>query len=226
MEFDLDKKGSRFLCRALTNRRPRKLEARGDSKESRLTHDVTDLEIFHFKIGLRHLIHLSRKSHMLHGMISIWLPYCIYDWIQALSCNWKWSLICDWINICNFYKILHHRRCAMICQNGAGSGLQHWVDSGPIVAQCDLCTWIWLNQYHIFLTMPTHKSRTCDTFVTRNWPIDPLKIYRYGEKRYCLSTREYLNPYSWKWAIGRRTGWPWFVKSPLAHDVVLTIWTR
>ena len=39
-----DNKGTMFLCLALTNRSPRKLEAQGDSKWSRLTHGVTDLD--------------------------------------------------------------------------------------------------------------------------------------------------------------------------------------
>ena len=42
---------------------------------------------FHLRIGLRHLLHISRKSHMLHGMISIQVSHSIYDWIKALSCN-------------------------------------------------------------------------------------------------------------------------------------------
>ena len=58
-----------------------------------------------------------------------------------------------------------------MCQSGTGSGLEHWVDSGPIAAQCGLSTWLWLDQYHIFLTMLTHYSHTCDTFVTSNWSI-------------------------------------------------------
>ena len=56
------------------------------------------------------------------------------------------------------YKILHFRhRCAMMCQNGAKSGLQYWTDSGPIAVQCGLFTWIWLNQNNI-LIMLTHNS--------------------------------------------------------------------
>ena len=39
-----DNKGTRFLCLALANRSPRNLEARCDSKWSRLTHGVTDLD--------------------------------------------------------------------------------------------------------------------------------------------------------------------------------------
>ena len=80
-------------------------------------------------------------------------------------------LIWDWKNTCHFYKILHPRRCAIMCQNGAWSGLQHWVDSGPIAAQCGLSTWIWSSQYQIFLNMLTHNSHTCNLFVTRNWSI-------------------------------------------------------
>ena len=45
-------------------------------------------------------------------------------------------------------------------------------------------------------------------------------------KRYCLSTRWIPSPHSWKRAIptrqvgsGRRTGWPWFVNSPLVTVV-------
>ena len=124
---------------------------------------------FHFKIGLRHLLHISRKSHMLHGIISIQLSHSIHDWIKALSCNWEQFSYVIEKNTCHFYKILHPHRCAIMGQNGAGSGLQHWVDSGTIVAQCGLSTWIWLNQYHIFPNMLTHNSHTCDSFVTKNW---------------------------------------------------------
>ena len=58
-----------------------------------------------------------------------------------------------------------------MCQNGAGSGLQQWIDSGPIAAQYGLSTLSWLSQYQIFLNMLTHISHTCNLFVTRNWSI-------------------------------------------------------
>ena len=38
---------------------------------------------FHFRIGLRHLLRISRKSHMLHGMISIQVSHSIYDSIKV-----------------------------------------------------------------------------------------------------------------------------------------------
>ena len=66
-----DNKGTGFLCLVLTSRSPRKLEARGDLKWSRLTHGCDRPRIFHFKIGLRHLLHMSCKSRIQHGMISI-----------------------------------------------------------------------------------------------------------------------------------------------------------
>ena len=40
----------------------------------------------------------------------------------------KTILICDWIK----YKISHPRWSAIMCYNGAGAGLQHWIDYGPI----------------------------------------------------------------------------------------------
>ena len=59
---------------------------------------------FHFIIGLRHLLHISRKSRMLHGMIPIWLPHSIYDWIKALSGYQKTIVICDWIKYLSFLR--------------------------------------------------------------------------------------------------------------------------
>ena len=52
-----------------------------------------------------------------------------------------------------------------------------------------------------------------------------LGKYIHAEKRrYFWALEGYLHPHSWKWAIpthqvgsGRETGWPCFVKSPLAH---------
>ena len=72
-------------------------------------------------------------------------------------------------NICHFCKILHPRRYAIMCQNGAASSLHHWIDSGSIATQYGLSKWIWINPYHLFLNMLTHNSHTCDSFVTRNW---------------------------------------------------------
>ena len=125
---------------------------------------------FHFKMGLRHLLHISRKSHMLHGIISIQLSHSINDWIKTFLAN-KHNFDMWLKKYLSFLQILHPRRCAIMSQNGAGSGLQRWVDSGPIVAQCGLSTWICLNQYHIFLNTLTHNSHTCNLFVTRNWSI-------------------------------------------------------
>ena len=83
---------------------------------------------FHFRIGLRHLLHISRKSHMLHGMISIQVSHSIYDWIKALSCNEEqfWYVIEK--NTCHFYKMLHPRRCAIMGLNGAGTLGWFWSD--------------------------------------------------------------------------------------------------
>ena len=64
-------KGTRFLCLVLTNRSPRKLKAQGDSKQSRVNPWCDRPRFFHFKIGLRQLLHISCKSRMQHGMIFI-----------------------------------------------------------------------------------------------------------------------------------------------------------
>ena len=87
---------------------------------------------FHFKIGWRHLLHTSRKSRMLPEMISIWLPHSIYDWIHALPLTK--NNFDMWLNkiFVIFYKILHHRRCAMICQNGVGCDTMWLVYMGLI----------------------------------------------------------------------------------------------
>ena len=46
-----------------------------------------------------------------------------------------------------------------MCQNGPGSGFRHWIDSGPIGAQCGLSAWIWLNHAN---TQFTHLGHICD----------------------------------------------------------------
>ena len=68
------------------------------------------LRFFHFKIGVRHLLNLTKT---------------------ILMCDWIWYV---WFLL----NKLHPWRNAIMGQNGAGSDLQHWTDSSPIVAKCGL----------------------------------------------------------------------------------------
>ena len=120
---------------------------------------------FHFKIRLGHLLHISRKSRMLRGMILFnYHILCMIEYNRCLIIKNKFLYVIE-SNTFHFYKIIHPRRCAIKCRNRNGSGLQHCIDSGTIAVQCGLSKRIWFNQYQIFqtlLTHNTHKSQKTD----------------------------------------------------------------
>ena len=100
-----------------------------------------------------------------------------------------------------------------MCQNGPGSGLQHWVDFGPIAAQCGLCTWIWLTRIIYILNMLTDNSHSCDSFVTTNRSIvqsDKTRLYEkdslswsreYCGKRQCIAIVIPMFTRQWAWYL-------------------------
>ena len=145
-----------------------------------------------------------------------------------------------------------------MCQNVTGSGLQNWVDTGPIAAQCGLSKIHFFQRNIWILTKGAavdYKSKMVQAMAWRRADTKQLaesvvievncahmrlsgslswlllhheKMHRYNaDKNGTGRAHEgYLHSHSWRWAIpnrqvgsGRGTGWPYFVKSPVAGEI-------
>ena len=134
------------------------------------------------------------------------------------------------------WHFAHFSKCIFFTENVSTKISLKFVPKGPIDHKSELVQLLaWLQQapsHYLSQWQSTSMTHICGnrTHCVGDFTLRENTSIKCGEKRYCNSTRDAcFHPLSKTWAIPTcrvgtvlRTGWPYFVKYPLARDTTPT----